>query len=80
MSITYKPPLQIRRPFVRGEIVEVVDRNLLMMERERVVYAGPRVVRLAGGRRFRASDGWWIGESGTWPFPSIRHARKGGAA
>jgi hypothetical protein len=30
-------------------------------------------VRLDDGRRFRPSDGYWIGDNGIWPFPSIQH-------
>ncbi len=71
--VTYTPPKPIGPPFRSGEIVEVCDSNLSPMSEERVVYAGKKVVRLEGGRRFRASDGYWIGENGIWPFPSIRH-------
>ena len=75
MTMTYVVPKPIRKPFTRGEIVEVCDRDMRVMECEKVVYAGKEVIRLEGGRRFRATDGWWIGENGTWPFPSIRHKR-----
>jgi len=74
MSLTYKLPEPLNRPFRRGDRVEVCDRDLRVMDVESVVYAGKKVVRLFGGRRFRASDGWYIGTNGTWPFPSIRHA------
>lgn len=74
-TMTYKVPRPIRRPFETGEIVEVCDRDLLVMSCEKVARAGKRVVRLEHGRTFRASDGWYIGNHGTWPFPSIRHKR-----
>lgn len=76
--LTYKRPGPIGKSFTRGEVVEVCDRNLRVMGIGKVVYAGKRVVRLNDNRRFRASDGWWIGENGTWPFPSIRHLTPAG--
>jgi hypothetical protein len=56
------------------------DRDLVAMSVQRVVYAGKRIVRLDCRRRFRSSDGWWVGENGIWPFPSIRHQKKGGVS
>ena len=76
MTLYYKVPKPIKTPFVTGEIVEVCDRKMNVMSLEKVKRAGPKVVALVGGRRFRASDGYWIGDTGCWPFPSIRHARK----
>ena len=76
MSLTYKQPLPIKKPFERGQLVEVCDRHLYVMETVKVVYCGPRIVRLADGRRFRATDGWAMGDHPweSYPFPSIRHA------
>lgn len=72
----YTVPKPIRRPFVRGEIVETCDRDLSTMGTQRVVYAGKRIVRTACGRRWCAKTGWWMGEHRAYPFPSIRHAKK----
>jgi hypothetical protein len=73
-SMTYKVPKPIRRPFYRGEIVETCDRDLTVMSKQRVIRVGKRIVVTECGRRWRASDGWWVGENGVWPFPSIRHS------
>lgn len=74
--ITYQVPEELPRKFRRGDRVEVCDRDLSPMSLQRVVYAGTKIVRTSCGRRWRASDGWWIGSNGTWPFPSIRLAGK----
>lgn len=73
--LTYKVPLSFRKPFKTGEVVEVCDRDLISMSDVKIKRAGKKVIRLVDSRTFRASDGWWIGENGTWPFPSIRHKR-----
>lgn len=68
----YVPPKKLKRPFKRGDRVQVVDRMGVPFDTiHRVRYAGKRVVRIDDGRRYRASDGWWIGENGAWPFPSL---------
>lgn len=72
MSDTYKMPKPIGRPFVKGEIVETCDRDLNVMDEQKVVYAGKRIVRTKCGRTWRATDGWYVGHD-AWPFPSIRH-------
>lgn len=71
--MTYTTPLPIQTPFKAGETVEVCNRDLVAMSRVKVTRAGIKVVRLVDGRRFRASDGWYIGVGGAYPFPSIRH-------
>ncbi len=75
MTLTYKVPPKLRKPFVAGQFVEVCDRNHDVMSVVKVVYAGKRIVRLNDGRTFRATDGWYVGLE-AWPFPSIRHPRK----
>jgi hypothetical protein len=72
---TYRVPEPIGLQFTKGEFVEVCDRDLSVMSIKKVIYAGKSVVRIADNRRFRASDGWWIGRNGIWPFPSIRHQK-----
>lgn len=76
MALTYKVPKPIKSPFTTGEIVEVCDRDLHTMSFVKIKRVGKKVVRLVDDRTFRASDGWWIGHTRAWPFPSIRHARK----
>lgn len=74
MTLTYKRPKKPQTPFKRGQLVEVCDRDLTTMSVVKVVYAGKRITRLADGRRFETETGWWVGENGSWPFPSIRHS------
>jgi hypothetical protein len=77
VTITYKPPKRLRKPFVRGQMVEVCDRDLNPERTQRkIVRVGKLITVTDCGRRWRTSDGWWIGENGTWPFPSIRHPLK----
>lgn len=76
MILTYKVPKPIKSPFVKGEIVEACDRDLIVMEEVKVVYAGKRVIRTNCGRTWRATDGHWVGTEQTFPFPSIRHKKK----
>lgn len=73
MTLYYTPPEPPTTPFVTGQMVEVCDRDLKSMGQVKVKRAGPRVVTLVDGRQFRATDGWWIGDDQSWPFPSIRH-------
>ena len=73
MALTYMPPPPIRKPFSKGDAVEVCDRELAVMSRSVVVYAGKKIVRTKCGRRWRAEDGWYVGHTAH-PFPSIRHA------
>lgn len=72
-DLTYQVPPELTRPFRTGEVVAVCNRNGETMSRLTVERAGKKVIRLEGdARRFRASDGWWIGDTDAWPFPSIR--------
>ena len=76
-ELTYQMPPRLRRPFRVGEVVSICDRSGDVMGKFVVAKAGAKVIRLrADDRRFRASDGWWIGESGVWPFPSLRQETK----
>lgn len=70
-ALEYVPPTPPPRPFAKGDVVEVLDREGRVLSRQDVTRAGPRVVRTGCGRRWR-QDGWWIGEERAWPFPSIR--------
>lgn len=76
--MTYIEPPQLQRPFKRGDSVQVMNRDHTICGTDhRVVYAGKNVVRIEDGRRYRATDGWWIGSNGTWPFPWLRHTPPG---
>lgn len=37
-----------------------------------IVYVGTFVVRIKDGRRFRVKDGWFLGETGCFPFPTLK--------
>jgi hypothetical protein len=74
--MTYVLPKRLRRPFKRGDIVETCHSDLSKMGTQKVVYAGKKIVRTDDGRRWRASDGWYVGWR-AWPFPSIRLAKRG---
>lgn len=76
MTLTYTPPKPVRKPFETGQIVDVCDRDLKTMSQVKVRRSGKKVTTLVDGRRFRSDDGYWIGETGVWPFPSIRHPRR----
>lgn len=73
-ALTYIYPPELERPFKRRDCVQVMNGDgTVCGKNHRVVYAGPKVVRIEDGRRYRASDGWWIGSNGIWPFPWLRH-------
>lgn len=74
--MTYKVPKPRGKPFRKGDLVETCDRHLEVMEVVRIVAAGSRQVRTECGRLWRQKDGWWIGDTGVFPFPSIRHLKK----
>lgn len=74
-AMTYIEPPPLPRPFVRGDTVQVMNRDHTPCQGvHRVVYAGKKVVRIEDGRRYRATDGWWIGDTAAWPFPWLRLA------
>jgi len=76
--MTYKSPPHLKRPFRRGDWALVMNGDGTVCGGPyTVVYAGKKVVRLRDGRRYRASDGWWIGSSGVFPFPWIKLFRVG---
>ena len=73
--MTYIEPTKPKRPFKSGDRVEVMNADHTVCSNGHwVTYGGKKVVRIEDSRRFRASDGWWIGSNGVWPFPWLRHA------
>jgi len=72
--MTYLTPTKPKKRFKRGDAVQVMNGDHSVCgDNHRVVRAGKKVVRIEDGRRYRASDGWWIGSNGIWPFPWLRH-------
>lgn len=73
--MTYKEPVKPKRPFRRGDAVQV-------MNRDHTVCGGPYMVKsvtkkvatIEDGRKYQQANGYWIGENGAWPFPWLRHA------
>ena len=76
MTLTYVVPRPIGKPFETGEVVEFCNRDMKVLSEVKIARAGKRIVRLVDGRTFRASDGWYVGDGGAYPFPSIRHKKK----
>jgi len=62
------------RPFVKGDEVVILDSRAIACGKQRVVRANSKVVVTDCGREWRQGDGWWIGNNGTWPFPTIELA------
>lgn len=72
---TYVVPSKPSRPFVRGDFVDVMDRDGIRMETRRIVRANKRRVLTDCGRAW-SQAGWWIGADRSYPFPWIRHSRR----
>lgn len=80
--LTYVVPETPARPFEVGDRVEVLDRQGNVIGIQQVTK-----VRKCKGDRTKTGwlktdcdrewngDGWWLGESMAYPFPSIRHAK-----
>lgn len=71
-DLTYKEPVPPPRPFKRGDMVEVLDRDHTVLSQQRVREATKNYVTTECGRIW-TQGGWWVGEDDrAWPFPSIR--------
>lgn len=71
--MTYVEPDPLTRPFKKGDIVQVMNSDgSVCGDDHKVVYVGKKVVRIEDGRKYRATDGWWIGNHGAYPFPWLR--------
>lgn len=75
MDLQYTIPKPILKPLKRGDLVDVMSRDGMRLSTRRVVRAGPRVVVTDCTRRWRATDGRWIGDR-VYPFPWIRRSRR----
>lgn len=74
MSCKYIKPTAPDRPFKKGDFVEVMNGDHSICGGPyRVTHAVKSFARIADGREFRQSDGYWIGNNGAYPFPWLRH-------
>ena len=71
-DFTYKPHEPPLRPFAKGDIVHLIDSQGFDCGPLKVIYAGKRIVRVSGGRRYLQNDGRWFADNRAWPFPWIR--------
>ena len=74
-KLTYVVPAKPRKPFAKGEFVDVMDREGNRMDTVRVVRAGKKTVGTDCGRKWTQS-GWWQSETAAYPFPWIRRSRR----
>ena len=75
MTLTYVLPTKPSRQFVRGDLVDVMDREGHRMSTRKVVRVQRHWV-VTDCKRMWTQDGYWVGDTGTWPFPWIRHSRR----
>ena len=70
-EVLYIPAAPPARPFVVGDVVEVLDRLHKVLNEETIKSVGKRAVKTACGRSWTANGEWFDGRR-SWPFPSIR--------
>ena len=75
-TLTYVVPAKPSRPFVVGDLVDVMDRDGRYVSTHRVVRVSKSTCRTDCRRTWMQKNGYWKGESGSWPFPWIRHSRR----
>lgn len=75
MTLTYVAPTKPSRPFKRGDIVDVMDRDGKRLSTYKITHASKRRVLTDCGRSWD-QRGWWLGANGSYPFPWIRHSRR----
>lgn len=75
LTLTYVMPTKPSRPFVRGDIVDVMDREGKRMSTRKVVRVQGHWV-VTDCQRMWTQNGYWVGSAGTWPFPWIKHSRR----
>jgi hypothetical protein len=73
--LTYVIPTTPSRPFVVGDLVDVMSRDGKRASTVRVMRAGKRTIKTRCGRTWM-QNGYWKGENGSWPFPWVRHSRR----
>lgn len=75
MTLTYVLPTTPRRPFAKGDFVDVMDREGARLSTQQVVLIDGHWVVTCCGRMW-TQKGYWVGDTGTWPFPWIKHSRR----
>ncbi len=74
--LTYVMPTKPRRPFVKGDFVDVMDREGKRMSTEKVARVHQQHWVITDCGRMWTQNGYWVGDTGTWPFPWIKHSRR----
>ena len=75
MALIYRVPAKPSRPFVVGDLVDVMDSEAQVLSTRRVVRAGKYTCKTNCGRTWMQT-GWFKATNGVWPFPWIRHSRR----
>lgn len=70
-DLTYQVVDAPAPPFRTGETVHVHDRTGLALGAVQIIKVTAKKIVTDCGREW-TRDGWWIGESQAWPFPTIR--------
>jgi hypothetical protein len=73
-TATYYYPTRPRRPFSKGDFVDVMTGEHNRLSTRRIVKVRKSSVVTDCGRRW-TQRGWWRGDARDWPFPWIRHSR-----
>jgi len=73
-ELTYIPAPKPQRPFAKGDVVRVVDREGDARGMLAIIRVLKTRVVTSDGRRWDL-DGWWMDEGGrAYPFPTIQHS------
>jgi hypothetical protein len=70
----YKPHVPPKRPFRRGDLVELMDSQGDVVGTKKIVRVQAITVRTDCGRTYM-KDGRWYSDRRAWPFPWIRLRR-----
>lgn len=70
-DFTYKPSKPPKRPFRKGDVVELIDSQGGVVGTKTIVRIQATTVKTACGRTY-TKDGRWYSDRRAWPFPWIR--------
>jgi hypothetical protein len=74
-DFTYQPNIAPKRPFRRGDVVELVDSQGFVCGTKKIVRIQATTVKTDCGRTYM-KDGRWYSDRRPWPFPWIRLAQQ----